>query len=415
MMISRVSLSVGRALRSAVSSSPVVAHSAQREMHSTAVLFANNMPKKTNILVSRPKNTTLAQLGLDTSRKVEVNTLLAASRSSEDTDAGLELPTVADDIRVRRADVRTVELKKYKPMSPGLRWYRKPIHRHLWKGRPLKQLTVAKRKTGGRNNTGRLTARNVGGGHKRRLRIIDYARSEPGQQTVIRIEYDPGRTSHIALVSNDETNKLSYIVAADGLRSGDKVESFRAGIPADLLEAMAGQLDPALMSARTNRRGNCMPLRMIPVGTVIHCIGQYTNGPGVLCRAAGAFGRLLSKNEAKKQAIIRLKSGEERILPIEACATIGIASNPQNQFLSLGKAGRSRWLGRRPHVRGMAMNANEHPHGGGRGKSKGNVPSQSEWGVLAKGYKTRRGKNINKWKVRDRPRGLNKSQPLLTK
>ncbi|KAK9454838.1 translation protein SH3-like domain-containing protein [Dipodascopsis uninucleata] len=319
------------------------------------------------------------------------------------------------DYTIRRQKVSRLEIYKPRPKTPGLRWLRRPIHRHLWKGRAIKALTIAKRKTGGRNVTGRITARHIGGGHKRRIRMIDFQRTDPGQQTVIRIEYDPGRTAHIALISNDNTQRLSYILAPNGLRSGDKVESFRPGIPEDLRQSMQDRVDPAVLGARTNALGNCLPLFMIPIGTVIHNIGLHVNSPGVLCRAAGSFGRLLSKDSDNNLATIRLKSGEERFVPLDACATIGVVSNAEHQYRSLGKAGRSRWLGRRPHVRGMAMNAHDHPHGGGRGKSKGNVPSKSPWGTLAKGYKTRRAKNVNKMKVRDRPRGNRPNPPLLIK
>ncbi|KAK7203173.1 translation protein SH3-like domain-containing protein [Myxozyma melibiosi] len=319
--------------------------------------------------------------------------------------------------KIARKDVKSVKIKKKKPISPGMRWYRRPIHEHLWKGRPIRKLTIAKRKTGGRNHTGRITQRHVGGGHKRRLRIVDFDRTKPGANTVVRIEYDPGRTAHIALLHNEVTKELSYILAPEGLRSGDRVESFRAGLPKELTTAADGQqLDSALIAARTNQLGNCMPLSMVPIGTVVHAVGLYKGKPGVLCRAAGASARLLSKDEDRQLASIKLKSTEERWVPLDACATIGSVSNAENLFTSLGKAGRSRWLGRRPRVRGVAMNANEHPHGGGRGKSKGNKPSQSMWGTLAKGYKTRRGKkHQNKYKIRSRQRGWEKQVRAVKK
>ncbi|KAK9464678.1 translation protein SH3-like domain-containing protein [Lipomyces arxii] len=378
---------------------------ASRALHTSVRLSANNMPTRTSSLVRLPATTRLEDLGLDVSARNDVNSIFATEESQD-----LE-------VAIKRRKVQGVEIKTYKASSPSLRWLRRPVHRHLWPGRPLNKLTIAKRKTGGRNFTGRITARHIGGGHKNRLRIVDFQRKEPGQQTVVRIEYDPGRTAHIALLKHDKTDMFSYILAPDGLRSGDKVESFRAGIPQEMLEA---GLDPAVLNARTNRRGNCLPLSMIPVGTVIHNISLRPDSKAQLCRSAGASARLLSKHpdmsNGRGMAVIRLRSGEERLIMLEACATIGMASNHEHQYASLGKAGRNRWFGRRPHVRGMAMNAHDHPHGGGRGKSKGNVPSQSPWGQLAKGYKTRRGKNINKLKVRDRPRGkYKKQQPLLIK
>ncbi|ODV89849.1 hypothetical protein CANCADRAFT_23992 [Tortispora caseinolytica NRRL Y-17796] len=298
-------------------------------------------------------------------------------------------------------------MKKIIPNSPGALWYRKPVYPYLHKGGPFLPLTKALRKKGGRNNQGRVTVRGRGGGHKRRLRIIDFLRAEPGAHTVVRIEHDPNRTAHIALISNDKTERLSYIIAPQGIRAGDKVESFRMGIPQELVDYMGGQVDPALLSARTVLPGNCLPMHMIPPGTIIHNVGLTSRGPAKLCRSAGTYARLVSKDASAKQAAVRLQSGEVRYVSLNACATVGVVSNPDHQNAVFGKAGRRRWLGRRPKVRGMAMNACDHPHGGGRGKSKGNVPSQSATGVLAKGYKTRRGKNFNKYKMRDRPRGKN--------
>ncbi|KAK9495452.1 translation protein SH3-like domain-containing protein [Lipomyces doorenjongii] len=379
-------------------------------MHTSSARLANNMPQKVQTSVPLPPYTTLEKLGLDVKRRVEFNSIFATTG-----DANVaEMETT-----IRRVKARGIEIYKPKPRTPGLRWLRRPVHRHLWKGRPIRKLTIAKRKTGGRNHTGRITARHIGGGHKRRLRILDFNRKESGLQTVVRVEYDPGRTAHIALLCHDATSQLSYILAPDGVRSGDKVESFRHGIPAELTSEDGQPLDSALLGARTIRKGNCMPLSMVPIGSIIHAIGLLRGGKAKLCRSAGAFARLLSKHEGMGKngmAIVRLKSGEERLIPLDSCATIGMVSNAEHQYASLGKAGRSRWLGRRPHVRGVAMNACDHPHGGGRGKTKGNKPSQSPWGQLAKGFKTRRGKHVNKLKVRDRPRGKDKKvQPLLIK
>ncbi|CCE65123.1 hypothetical protein TPHA_0J03030 [Tetrapisispora phaffii CBS 4417] len=307
--------------------------------------------------------------------------------------------------RRRKLAKEITVMRKPKPISPGLRWWRRPVYPYLFKGRPVKSLTVAKRGTGGRNSTGKITVRSRGGGHKRRLRLLDFSRLLEGQQTVQRIEYDPGRTAHIALLKHNETGNLSYIVACDGLREGDIVESYRKGIPKYLLEEMGGKIDPAIVSVRTAQRGNCLPISMIPIGSVVHNVGLTPVGPAKFCRAAGSYARIISKLPEKKKAIVRLQSGEQRYVSIDACATMGIVSNVDHQNASLGKAGRSRWLGRRPHVRGVAMNKCDHPHGGGRGKSKSNKLSMSPWGQLAKGYKTRRGKNQNRMKVKDRPRG----------
>lgn len=307
--------------------------------------------------------------------------------------------------RRRKLSKEITQMKKLKPVSPGLRWWRTPIYPYLYKGRPVRALTEAKRGKGGRNHSGRITVRHRGGGHKRRIRLVDFTRTDPGQQTVQRIEYDPGRTSHIALLKNNKTGKLSYIIACDGLRAGDVVESYRQGIPEDLLREMGGKVDPAILSVRTAQRGNCLPISMIPIGSIVHNVGITPVGPAKFCRAAGTYARIISKTPEKNKAIVRLQSGEHRYVSLEACATIGIVSNIDHQNRSLGKAGRSRWLGIRPTVRGVAMNKCDHPHGGGRGKSKSKKLSMSPWGQLAKGFKTRRGKNQNRMKVRDRPRG----------
>lgn len=309
-------------------------------------------------------------------------------------------------IRRRRKLAKEItQMKKLKPISPGLRWWRRPIYPYLHKGKPVRALTVAKRNTGGRNNSGKITVRHRGGGHKKRIRLIDFQRTSEGQQTVERIEYDPGRTSHIALLKNNNTAELSYILACDGLRAGDIVESYRKGIPNDLLVEMGGKVDPAILSVRTAQRGNCLPISMIPIGSVVHNVGITPVGPAKFCRSAGAYARIVSKIPEKDRAIVRLQSGEQRYVSLQACATMGVVSNIDHQNTSLGKAGRSRWMGRRPSVRGVAMNKCDHPHGGGRGKSKSNKLSMSPWGQLAKGYKTRRGKNQNRMKVKDKPRG----------
>ncbi|ODV59306.1 mitochondrial 54S ribosomal protein uL2m [Ascoidea rubescens DSM 1968] len=290
-----------------------------------------------------------------------------------------------------------VRIKKHKPTNPGIRWFRRPIHEHLHKGKPIRHLTIPKKQWGGRNNSGQITVRHRGGGHRRRIRIIDYNRWESGKQTVVRIEYDPNRSAHIALLKHNKTEELSYIIAGEGLRAGDTVESFRKGFDKDV--------DASLLASTICAKGNCLKLSMIPVGTIINNIGILENGPARFCRGAGTFGRLMQKIPEKNRAIVKLKSGELRYVSLEAIATIGVVSNASHQLEMWGKAGRARRRGIRPTVRGVAMNKRDHPHGGGRGKSKSNKLSMSPWGQLAKGYKTRRGKHVNKMKVKDRPRG----------
>ena len=222
--------------------------------------------------------------------------------------------------------------------------------------------------------------------------MVDFVRKEAGKHTVERIEYDPGRTAHIALLKSKVTQKLSYILAAQGMRAGDVVESFRQGIPQELLDSLGGSTDAGMIAAKTAWRGNCLPLHMIPAGTIVYNVGLYPGKGAQMCRSAGTFAMVTNKNDDTdnpKKALyvdVRLRSGEVRKIHRDACATVGVASN-NNQFRKqLGKAGRSRWLGIRPTVRGVAMNANEHPHGGGRGKSKGNVVSQSIWGTLVRSF-----------------------------
>lgn len=314
-------------------------------------------------------------------------------------------------------DEAGVMLRRYKPRTPGVRHLRRPINDHLWKGRPVHRLTFPKRghAKGGRNNSGRITVRHRGGGHKRRIRTVDFLRQDPGPHVVERIEHDPGRTAHIALVRSSITNKLSYILAADGMRAGDTIQSYMSGIPDDLWKSMGGVIDPGVLAARTAWRGNCLPLHMIPVGTLIFNVGLRPGKGGQLCRSAGTFATVIAKgteqqkNEELKQlaeaeageteekkltqrerqkterdanhVTLRLQSGEVRLIHKDCCATVGVASNPNYQYTQLGKAGRSRWLNIRPTVRGVAMNAMDHPHGGGRGKSKGNVDPKSPWGI----------------------------------
>lgn len=263
----------------------------------------------------------------------------------------------------------SVTLRTYKPRTPGVRHLKRPINDHLWRGRPYRPLTIAKKgqARGGRNNTGRITVRHRGGGAKRRIRTVDFNRREPGAHLVERIEYDPGRTAHIALLTSKATGRKSYIIAADGMRAGDVVHSYRAGIPRDLLESMGGIIDPGILASKTAHRGNCLPMHMIPVGEMIYCIGSRKDGPAKFCRSAGTYGVITAKEEETrddgtkmvvgKHVQVRLQSGEIRKVDKDAIATIGIASNVHFNYTSLGKAGRKRWLGIRPTVRGLAMNS----------------------------------------------------------
>jgi ribosomal protein L2 len=261
-----------------------------------------------------------------------------------------------------------VPLRTYKPRTPGLRHLKRPVNDHLWKGRPFLKLTIAKKgqHLGGRNNSGQVTVRHRGGGHKRRIRIVDYKRYLPGKHVVDRIEYDPNRSAHLALVTRVETGEKSYIIAADGMRAGDEIQSYRTGIPKELIDSMGGVIDPGMLAAKTASRGNCLPIHMVPLGTQVYNVGSKTKGGGVFCRSAGTYAIVVNKEEVErkdgveiKSVIVRLQSGEIRKVSADACCTIGVASNPQAHFASLGKAGRSRWLGKRPEVRGVAMNAGE--------------------------------------------------------
>lgn len=310
---------------------------------------------------------------------------------------------------------REAQLRRYTPRTPGIRHLIRPLNTHIWKGRPLHELTYPKKghARGGRNRTGQVTVRHRGGGHARRIRTVDFARSEPGQHMVERIEHDPNRSAHIALVKSLETEKRSYILAAEGMRAGDVVESYRSGLPKHLMKSMRGNIDLGVLASKTAYRGNCLKLGMIPVGTPIYNIAPYKDSYGKFARSAGTHGIIIGKGEdtVQKEMIkvmgdksqldvdsltgeqlikfeklanyvtVKLSSGEVRMIDKEAVATIGVASNIDFKYQQLGKAGRQRWLGIRPTVRGTAMNTNDHPHGGGRGKSKGNKPPVSPWGV----------------------------------
>ncbi|GAA6034361.1 hypothetical protein JCM8097_002688 [Rhodosporidiobolus ruineniae] len=338
----------------------------------------------------------------------------------------------------------TSHFKTYLPVTPSLRQLRQPISEHLHKGGPYRPLTEAKRSSGGRNVHGRITVRARGGGHKRRVRLVDFTRRETGEQTVLRIEYDPGRSAHIALIKHNQSGALSYILAPSTLRAGDTVQSFRSGVPesfllrsesseassevnpADELDpstpqsvlppgssstttpASLAQIDISALRSLALKPGNCLPLRLIPVGTVVHALTLSPAGPAVLARSAGGSARLISASSpGGKHAQVRLQSGEVRLVGLDCFASIGEVSNEDHSNRNYGKAGRMRWLGFRPQSRGVAMNARDHPHGGGRGKSKGNNKRVDKWGNGADGQRTRSpsSKTGNKMVVRERPRG----------
>jgi len=277
----------------------------------------------------------------------------------------------------------TALFKTYKPVSPGLRHLRRPLTPHLYQGRPIRLLTLAKRKNGGRNATGRITVRHRGGGHRQRIRSIDFRRETPGLHDVVRIEYDPGRSAHIALIRNQNpkaegTQKWSYIVATEGMRAGDQVQSFRSGIPEGFLPGLdlnlatkgkqqvdengleddsSKSLALGMFRALALKPGNTLPLQLIPPGTVIHNVCLSPQGPGILVRSAGSFGLVIAHEPNGKYTQVQLQSGEVRKVLQTCCASIGKVSNPLWKTRQLGKAGRARWLGWRPSVRGVAMNA----------------------------------------------------------
>jgi len=263
-------------------------------------------------------------------------------------------------------------LKSYKPTTPGQRQVVIVDRSELWSGRPVKALTEGLRKTGGRNNHGRLTAFRVGGGHKRRYRIVDFKRRKfDVAGTVERLEYDPNRTAFIALVRYAD-GEQTYILAPQRLKVGDEVV---AGERADI------------------KPGNAMPLKSIPVGTIVHNVELKPAKGGQLARAAGTYVQLVGRDA--DFALLRLGSGEVRKVSSECMATIGAVSNPDQQNVSIGKAGRSRWMGIRPCVRGVAMNPIDHPHGGGEGRTSGGRHPVTPWGKPTKGKKTRHNKKTD--------------------
>ncbi len=270
-------------------------------------------------------------------------------------------------------------LKRYGPVTPGQRGLVLVDRSELWKGKPEKSLTTGLSKTGGRNNNGRITTRHRGGGHKKRYRLVDFKRNKLDvKATVERLEYDPNRTAFIALV-NYEDGEKSYILAPNKIKEGDVVVSSEN---ADI------------------KIGNTLPIRKIPVGTIVHNIEMKIGKGGQIARAAGAYAQILGRDGGYAQ--LRLNSGEIRIVNENCFATIGTVSNLDHVNSNYGKAGRKRWMGIRPTVRGVAMNPVDHPHGGGEGKTSGGRHPVSPWGVPTKGYRTRKNKRTDKFIVRRR-------------
>ena len=270
-------------------------------------------------------------------------------------------------------------LKSYRPMTPSRRQLVLVDRSDLWRGKPVKSLTEGKSKTGGRNNSGRITARRIGGGHKQRYRIVDFKRRKFGVPAKVeRLEYDPNRSAFLALLrySDDET---AYVLAPQRLSVGDTVIS---GERVDV------------------KPGNAMPMRNIPVGTIIHNIEMKPGRGGQIARAAGAYAQLVGKDAG--YALLRLSSGEQRMVRAECLATVGAVSNPDNKNIKLGKAGRRRWLGKRPSVRGVAMNPIDHPHGGGEGRTSGGRHPVTPWGKPTKGKRTRSNKKTDRLIMRSR-------------
>ncbi len=270
-------------------------------------------------------------------------------------------------------------LKQYKPTTPGRRGLVLVSRAGLWKGKPEKSLTEGLTKSGGRNNTGRITARRRGGGHKRRYRVIDFKRTRfDSPATVERLEYDPNRTAFIALIRYED-GELAYILAPQRIGVGDVVA---AGPGVDI------------------KPGNALPLQNIPVGTIIHNVEMKKGKGGQIARSAGTYAQLVGKDQGYAQ--LRLSSGELRVVRAECMATIGAVSNPDQQNIKLGKAGRSRWIGKRPSVRGVAMNPVDHPHGGGEGRTSGGRHPVTPWGKPTKGKRTRSNKKTDSLIIRRR-------------
>ncbi len=270
-------------------------------------------------------------------------------------------------------------LKYYKPTTPGQRQLVLVDRSELHKGAPVKSLTEGLNKTGGRNNHGRITAYHRGGGHKRSYRLIDFKRRKLGMNAVVeRLEYDPNRTGFIALIKYED-GELSYILAPQRLAVGDTV-----------VAAAAADVKP----------GNAMQLSAIPVGTLVHNVELKPGKGGQIARSAGSYAQIVGRDQG--YTVLRLNSGEQRKVLGTCFATIGAVSNPDHANVSIGKAGRNRWLGKRPVNRGVAMNPIDHPHGGGEGRTSGGRHPVTPWGKPTKGKKTRSNKSTDKFIVRSR-------------
>ena len=267
-----------------------------------------------------------------------------------------------------------MSLKIFKSYTKSTRGTVLVDRKNLWKGKSLKSLTLGKHSTGGRNNLGRITSRSRGSGHKHKYREIDFHRKKDDLKAIVeRIEYDPNRSAHVALLKYED-GVMSYILAPNKINIGDEIVSGRN---------------------KEIKVGNCMQLSDIPIGTDIHNIELSPNGGGKLVRSAGSSAQISGTDE--NYCIIKLSSGEIRKVINTARATIGSVSNTDHQNIKIGKAGRNRWKGRRPSVRGVAMNPVDHPHGGGEGKTSGGRNPVSPWGQSAKGLKTRKNKSTNKY------------------
>ncbi|MDG1662794.1 MAG: 50S ribosomal protein L2 [Pseudomonadales bacterium] len=268
---------------------------------------------------------------------------------------------------------------KSKPTSPGRRFVVRVVNPDLHKGAPYKPLLEKKSKSGGRNNAGRITTRHRGGGHKQHYRVVDFKRNKDGiPAKVERLEYDPNRTAHLALLLYADGSR-AYIIAPKGVSAGDSVVS--------------GEASPI-------KPGNSLPIRNIPVGSLIHCVELKPGKGAQMVRSAGGSAQLVAREGS--YATLRMRSGEMRKVLVECRATLGEVSNSEHNLRSLGKAGASRWRGIRPTVRGVAMNPVDHPHGGGEGRTSGGRHPVSPWGMPTKGYKTRKNKRTDRLIVRRR-------------
>ena len=271
-------------------------------------------------------------------------------------------------------------LKKYNPTTPSQRQLVIVDRSALYKGKPVKSLTEGLSRKGGRNNTGRITAHRIGGGHKKTYRIVDFKRRKfDVEGTIERIEYDPNRTAYIALVTYTD-GEQAYILAPQRIAVGDKVIS------------SAGAVDV--------KPGNTMPLQFMPVGTIVHNIEMKPAKGGQVARSAGAYAQLVGRDNG--MATLRLNSGEQRLVQGSCLATVGAVSNPDHLNINDGKAGRTRWRGKRPAVRGVAMNPVDHPHGGGEGRTSGGRHPVSPWGKPTKGKRTRSNKSTDRFIMRSR-------------